>query len=103
MAGSIPVTTRTRRSGSGQRSGTTAAVSASQPGKQGTGEHVVTRDPAVPEAVPDRQHPHAGDIIADGPSGTAYYVVHQAEPDISLVLFTDTHLRCLLPARVRDS
>ncbi len=44
-----------------------------------------------------------GDIIADGPPGTAYYVVRQTEPGKSFVLFTDTHLRYLLPARLRDN
>lgn len=51
--------------------------------------------------VPAWQNPQAGDIIADGPPGTAYYVVRQAEPNKTLVLFTDTHLRYLLPARLR--
>ena len=48
--------------------------------------------------VPAWQNPQAGDIIADGPPGTAYYVVRQAEPNKTFVLFTDTHLRYLLPA-----
>lgn len=43
-----------------------------------------------------------GDVIADGPPGTAYYVVRQAEPDRAFVLFTGTHLPHLLPARLRN-
>jgi hypothetical protein len=31
-----------------------------------------------------------------------YYVVRQAEPGRSFVLFTDTHLRYLLPACLRS-
>ncbi len=53
--------------------------------------------------VPAWQHLQVGDIIADGPPGTAYYVVRHLEPGRALVLFTDTHLRYLLPARLRDN
>ncbi|MDR0343006.1 MAG: hypothetical protein LBI49_07760 [Nocardiopsaceae bacterium] len=74
-------------------------LSARQSGKQAAGDRV---------SVPDRlissgQDARAGDIIADGPAGMAYYVVQQAEPYRSLVVFTDTHLRQLLPARLRDN
>src|SRR5664280_1865140 len=31
--------------------------------------------------VPAWQNPHVGDIVADGPPGTAYYVVRQVEPN----------------------
>lgn len=50
-----------------------------------------------------RPNPRVGDIIADGPPGTAYYAVRQAEPGKSFVLFPGTHLRYLLPAHLRDS
>lgn len=52
--------------------------------------------------VPHWQHPRNGDIIADGPPGTAYFEVRQVEPGRSFVLFTDSHLRYLLPRRLRD-
>ncbi len=52
--------------------------------------------------VPEWQDLHVGDAILDGPPGTAYYVVRQCEPTRALVLFTDTHLPYLLPARLRD-
>ena len=74
-------------------------LSGKQPGKEAVGYHVAASDRIVPEW----QNPHVGDIIADGPPGTAYYVVRQAEPGKSWVLFTDTHLRYLVPARLRDS
>jgi hypothetical protein len=48
------------------------------------------------------QNPRVGGIIADGPPGTAYYA-REAEPGKSWVLFTDTYLRYLLPARLRDN
>ncbi len=73
-------------------------LSRQQPGKATVGYHVAAAD----RIVAAWQNPHVGDIIADGPPGTAYYVVRQAEPGRSLVLFTDTHLRYLLAARLRD-
>jgi glyoxylase-like metal-dependent hydrolase (beta-lactamase superfamily II) len=74
-------------------------LSHQQPGKATVGYHVVTDE----RIVPAWQNPRVGDIVADGPPGTAYYVVRQAEPGKSWVLFTDTHLRYLLPARLRDN
>lgn len=74
-------------------------LSRQQPGREGAGYHVATDE----RIVPAWQNPRVGDIIADGPPGTAYYVVREAEPGKSWVLFTDTHLRYLLPARLRDN
>lgn len=73
-------------------------LSRGQPGQPAVGYHVAADD----RIVAAWQNPQAGDIIADGPPGTACYVVRQAEPGRSLVLFTDTHLPYLLPARLRD-
>jgi glyoxylase-like metal-dependent hydrolase (beta-lactamase superfamily II) len=70
-----------------------------QPGKTTVGYHVATDD----RIVPAWQNPRVGDIIADGPPGTAYYVVRHAEPGKAFVLYTDTHLRYLLPARLHDN
>jgi len=47
------------------------------------------------------QHLRVGDAILDGPPGTACYIVRQIELHRSLVLFTDTHLPFMLPARFR--
>jgi hypothetical protein len=74
-------------------------LSHQQPGKATVGYHIATDE----RIVPGWQNPHVGDIIADGPPGTAYYVVREAEPGKSFVLFTDTHLRYLLPARLRGN
>ncbi len=74
-------------------------LSRKQPGQAAVGYQVGASDRIVP-AWQDLQ---VGDIIADGPPGTAYYVVRQLEPGKTFVLFTDTHLRYLLPARLRDS
>jgi len=74
-------------------------LSRKQPGKARVGYHVAADD----RIVAAWQNPQVGDIIADGPPGTAYYLVRQAEPGRSWVLFTDTHLRYLVPARLRDN
>jgi glyoxylase-like metal-dependent hydrolase (beta-lactamase superfamily II) len=63
------------------------------------GYHVAADD----RIVDAWQHPRVGDIIADGPPGTAHYVVRQMDPGRSFVLFTDTHLPYLLPARLREN
>ncbi len=72
-------------------------LSLTQPGHATVGYHA-----APDRIVPAWQNPHVGDIVADGPPGTAYYVVRRVEPEEAFVLFTDTHLRYLLPARLRD-
>ena len=74
-------------------------LSREQPGQEPVGYQVGASD----RIVPAWQDLHVGGIIADGPPGTAYYVVRQLEPDKAFVLFTDTHLRYLLPARLRDN
>ncbi len=53
--------------------------------------------------VPAWQQPRVGDRIADGPPGTAFYVVRQVESGKAFVYHTDTHLRYLLPRRLRDN
>ena len=75
-------------------------LSRHQPAEKPTAGYHVADDSRIVAAW---QHPQVGDIIADGPPGTAYYVVREAEPGKSFVLFTDTHLRYLLPAWLRDS
>lgn len=74
-------------------------LSREQTGTAPVGYHVETSE----RIVPAWQNPGVGDTIADGPPGTAYYVVRHVEPNKALVLFTDTHLRYLLPARLRDN
>jgi hypothetical protein len=73
-------------------------LSRRQPGTA-VGYHIAADDRIVAEW----QDPKRGDIIVDGPPGTAYYVVRHVEPGRSFVIFTDTHLRYLLPARLRES
>lgn len=67
--------------------------------EQAIGYHIAADD----QIVAAWQDPQVGDVIADGPPGTAYYVVRHVEPERSFVIFTDTHLRFLLPARLRGN
>lgn len=53
------------------------------------------------QIVPQWQDLRVGDSIADGPPGTAAYVVRELVPRQYLVLYTDTHLPHLVPARWR--
>jgi hypothetical protein len=75
------------------------ALSREQTAKAPVGYQVVNED----EVVSAWQDPHVGDIIAGGPPGTAYYIMRHVEPNKALVTFTGTHLRYLLPARLRDN
>lgn len=74
-------------------------LSREEPGTAEVGYHVAADD----RVVASWQNRRVGDVIADGPPGTAYYVVRQAEPDRLFVLYTDTHLPHLLPSRLRDN
>jgi hypothetical protein len=73
-------------------------LSREQTGKPGPGYRVEASD----RIVPTWQHPQVGDVVADGPPGTAFYVVRHVEPNREFVLYTDTHLPYLLPRRLRN-
>lgn len=53
--------------------------------------------------IPTWQNPHRGDTIADGPPGTAFFEVRHVETARSFVLYTDSHLRYLVPRLLRDA
>jgi hypothetical protein len=55
-------------------------------------------DDRITDAWQDRA---VGDLVMDGPPGTAYYVVRELIPQQVRVMFTDTHLPHLVPARWR--
>jgi hypothetical protein len=55
------------------------------------------------QIVPAWQNSRVEDVVADRPPATVYYVVRHAESNRVLVLFTDTHLGYLVPARLRDN
>jgi hypothetical protein len=72
-------------------------LSREQAGKPSVGYEVAADD----HVVAAWQNPHVGDVIADGPPGTAYYVIRRLEPNRAFVLYTDTHLPHLVPAGLR--
>jgi len=53
--------------------------------------------------APDWQDLRAGDVIPDGPPGTAFYVVREMVANHALVLFTTTHLPYMVPRALRGS
>lgn len=73
-------------------------LSRERAGRSGTGYRGGTDDRIVPEW----QDPRVGDVVADGPPGTAHYVVRRVVPPSEWVLSTDTHLPYLLPRRLRE-
>jgi len=74
-------------------------LSREQAGKPSVGYEVAADD----RVVAAWQNPHVGDVIADGPPGTAYYVIRGLEPNRAFVLYTDTHLPHLVPAGLREN
>jgi hypothetical protein len=51
------------------------------------------------QILPEFQQPHAvGDVVPDGPPGTAYFVVRAVEPERFLILHSDTHIKLITPA-----
>jgi proline iminopeptidase len=53
--------------------------------------------------LPEYQEVHPGDVILDGPPGTAYFTVAAVEPNRYLVLYSTSHLRYLFPRTIRDN
>lgn len=59
--------------------------------------------PSVPRIVSEFQHLQVGDMVLDGPPGTAYFRVAAIEPNAHLVLYSNTHLRFLFPRSIREN
>jgi hypothetical protein len=69
-------------------------------------EQAGSLQPTIPSAdqiIPELQHLEVGDIILDGPPGTAYFTVAALEPKRLLTLHSTSHLRFLFPKSVRDN
>lgn len=52
--------------------------------------------------LPEFQQLAVGDVILDGPPGTAYFTVAALEPYRLLALYSTSHVRYLFPAALRD-
>lgn len=63
--------------------------------------HVET--PRPDRIVPEWQHLAAGDIVPDGPPGTAYFTVAALDPLHTLALYSTTHATVWLPRALRDN
>jgi proline iminopeptidase len=57
--------------------------------------------PTSAEIVAEFQNLKQGEIILDGPPGTAFFTVMDIEPNKRMVLYSDTHLRFLFPQSIR--
>jgi len=55
------------------------------------------------EILPAFQHTAVGDIVPDGPPGSAQFVVKAVEPERAWVLYSDTHIRYLSPPFLRGT
>jgi hypothetical protein len=59
--------------------------------------------PRVNRIIPELQHIAKGDIIPDGPPGTAYFTIAHLQPERALVLYSTTHGTVWLPPTLRDN
>jgi hypothetical protein len=63
-----------------------------------------TSHPASPDhLILELQHLEVGDMVLDGPPGTAFFTVAKLEPEHVLALFSTTHLLFLAPAFLRNN
>lgn len=59
--------------------------------------------PRVDRILPHLQHLAVGDVIPDGPPGTAYFTVRELESERALSLYSTTHPILWLPRALRDN
>ena len=72
--------------------------------KESTRSGYVHRDaPSATQIMPEFQQLAVGDVILDGPPGTAYFVVTAQAPQRLLALRSTTHLRFVFPRAIRDN
>jgi hypothetical protein len=59
--------------------------------------------PSDQRIIPEFQNLEVGDTVLDGPPGTAFFTVRLMEPEGALVLYSDSHLRFLVPRSIREN
>ena len=59
--------------------------------------------PSATQIISEFQHLKVGDVVLDGPPGTAFFTVSAIEPNKFLVLHSTTHLRFLFPKFIREN
>jgi hypothetical protein len=65
--------------------------------------YLLREEPSANRIIPEFQDLKVGDIILDGPSGTAYFMVAALEPNKVLALYSNSHPRYLVPSFLRDN
>jgi hypothetical protein len=66
-------------------------------------EHRADHFRTLDHLVPELQDLAVGDIVPDGPPGSAWFTVEVLEPDRALVLLSDRHIELMTPVRMQDS
>ena len=59
--------------------------------------------PSDERIIPEFQDLMEGETILDGPPGSVFFTVRIMEPNRALVLYSDTHLRFLVPRSIREN
>jgi hypothetical protein len=62
-----------------------------------------TTSPSVDRILPEFQHVVIGDIVPDGPPGTAFFTVAEIDPNHLLALYSKSHIALLAPAFLRKN
>lgn len=59
--------------------------------------------PSDERIIPEFQDLKEGDTILDGPPGSVFFTVRLMEENRALVLYSDTHLRFMVPRSIREN
>ena len=59
--------------------------------------------PSAERIIPEFQDLRAGDTILDGPPGTVFFTVRELQPHGALILYSDSHLRYMVPRTIREN
>jgi hypothetical protein len=59
--------------------------------------------PSDERIIPEFQDLKEGDTILDGPPGSVFFTVRLMESNRALVLYSDTHLRFMVPRSIREN
>jgi hypothetical protein len=59
--------------------------------------------PSAERIIPEYQNLKKGDTILDGPPGTVFFTVRILQPNRALLLYSDSHVRYLVPRSIREN
>ena len=63
----------------------------------------IRAEPSADRIIAEFQNLKLGDIVLDGPPGTAFFTVAALEENRVLALYSNSHVRYILPAFLRDN